>query len=95
MMSARPKTLPEIPMGAVLSAAATVVVIGAIVSGLMVIDGPEVERRLRLDKTRVLDLERIASAIDCYWRPRNVRFPISAKLGPSSTPSRKNPIAIA
>ena len=54
-------------LGKVLAVAGTAVVIAAVATSLLLIDGPDTLRAKRLDKQRVGDLRQIAKALDCYW----------------------------
>ena len=65
----------------VLGTLLTLVVVGAIVGGLVLIGPPSEERVLRLDQRRVDDLAATSRAVDLYWS-RHARLPASlAELG--------------
>lgn len=51
-------------------------VVAAIVTGLVMMGSPSVERMRRLDEVRVRDLMQLTSAIDLYWR-REGKLPAS------------------
>ncbi len=51
-----------------LAAAVSLVVLGAIVAGVVLLDPPGVQRQRKLDQRRAGDLNTISLAIDEYWR---------------------------
>ncbi len=62
----------------IFTAAVAAAVVAAIVAGLVVLGPPAEQRRQRLDRQRVDDLNAVAREIDLYWAT-NARLP--AKLG--------------
>jgi hypothetical protein len=68
----------KLSSGSVFVAAAGVIILGAITAGLFALGSPADERNRRVDQRRVVDLQRVAAAIDLYWT-RYDRLPASVR----------------
>jgi hypothetical protein len=68
----------------ILAAVVTIIVIGAVITAIVLLDPPGVQRQRKMDARRIDDLINIQRAAEVYWTRHKVLPPDLARLGKES-----------